>query len=102
MWSDTTIIGRCGEGTRLLVKLLLARGKVDVDSKDNFGQRPLSLAAEKGHEAVVKLLRTTGKADVDSKAYPRSDAAVVGRRGREHEAAVITHTSRDGQGGRRL
>jgi len=32
-------------------------GKVEVDSKDTYGQTPLSRAAENGHEAVVKLLQ---------------------------------------------
>jgi hypothetical protein len=41
-------------------------GKVDADSKDEYGQTPLSCAAEGGSEAVVKLLLETGKVDVDS------------------------------------
>jgi ankyrin repeat protein len=49
-----------------VVKLLLESGKVDVDSRDNQKQTPLSLAAQNGHEAVVKLLLDTGKVDVDS------------------------------------
>ena len=39
-----------------MVKLLLAKDGVDVNSKDSDGRTPLSCAAEKGHEAVVKLL----------------------------------------------
>ncbi|KAI8626567.1 ankyrin repeat-containing protein [Xylariaceae sp. FL1651] len=54
-------------GLRKSLSLLLNTGKVDVDSKDNYGQTPLSWAAEKGHEAVVQLLLNTGKVDVDSK-----------------------------------
>jgi ankyrin repeat protein len=38
------------------VKLLIETDKVDVDSKDNDGQTPLSLAAMNGHEAAAKLL----------------------------------------------
>ena len=37
------------------MKLLLEKG-AELESKDNYGRAPLSLAAEKGHEAVVKLL----------------------------------------------
>ena len=45
-------------GHESVVELLLATGKVDVDSKDSsYGQTPLSWAAEGGHEAVVKLLQ---------------------------------------------
>ena len=36
---------------------MLETGKVDVGSKDEYGQTPLSWAAGKGHEAVVKLLQ---------------------------------------------
>jgi hypothetical protein len=39
-----------------VVKLLLETDKVDVDSKDlEYGQTPLSRAAESGHEAVANL-----------------------------------------------
>ena len=37
------------------MKLLLDKN-ADIESKDNFGQKPLSLAAGSGQEAVVKLL----------------------------------------------
>jgi ankyrin repeat protein len=38
------------------VKLLLERDDVALDSKDDYGQTPLSWAAIRGHEAVVELL----------------------------------------------
>jgi ankyrin repeat protein len=67
--------------------LLLETGKVDVDSKDENGETPLSWAAYNGHEAVVKLLLETGKVDVDLKdrvgKTPLSWAAQNG-----HEAVV--------------
>ncbi|KAH6650493.1 hypothetical protein F5144DRAFT_637326 [Chaetomium tenue] len=44
----------------------LGAGNVDIDTKDNQGLTPLSLAAVKGHEAVVKLLVDTGKVDINS------------------------------------
>jgi ankyrin repeat protein len=48
-----------------VVKLLLATGQVEVDSKDRGGHMPLSLAAQDGHEAVVKLLLATGQVEVE-------------------------------------
>ena len=70
-----------------VAKLLLETGKLDIDSKDSYGQTPLSWAAENGHEAIVKLLLETGKVDVDSKDKsgwtPLSWAALNG-----HEAVV--------------
>ena len=60
------------------MKLLLEKG-ADVESKDReYGQTPLSWAAEKGHEAAVKLLLEKG-ADVESKERIWPDAAIVGR-----------------------
>jgi hypothetical protein len=68
-------------------KLLLATGKVDADSKDNYSQTPLYQAAGNGHEAVAKLLLATGKVDADSEKMfgqtPLSQAAGSG-----HEAVV--------------
>jgi ankyrin repeat protein len=53
------------EGHAAVVKLLLATGKVDVDSKDNYdGLTPLSRAARNGHEAVAKLLRSSNAAQL--------------------------------------
>jgi ankyrin repeat protein len=43
-----------------VVQVLLATGDVDVDSKDNYGQTPLSFAAQNGHEAIVSLLLEKG------------------------------------------
>jgi ankyrin repeat domain-containing protein 50 len=75
-------------GHETVVKLLLATGKADIDVQDTeYGQTPLSLAAENGHEAVVQLLLATGKADVDSKDN-RVDTplSLAARKG--HEAVV--------------
>ena len=47
-------------GHEAVVQQLLATGKVEADSSDDFGRTPLSLAAERGHEAVVKLLQLHG------------------------------------------
>jgi ankyrin repeat protein len=57
--------GRCGKsplstaaehGHDAVVKMLLARDDVEVNSKDPYGGTPLLRAAANGHEAVVKLL----------------------------------------------
>ncbi|KFZ08626.1 hypothetical protein V502_09249 [Pseudogymnoascus sp. VKM F-4520 (FW-2644)] len=54
-------------GQEEIVKLLIKRDDVAVDSKDNEGRTPLSLAAEDGYEAVVKLLIKRDDVVVDSK-----------------------------------
>ncbi|EJP61221.1 Ankyrin repeat-containing protein [Beauveria bassiana ARSEF 2860] len=50
--------------TKLLSCLLLDTDRIDIDTRDNNGQTPLSWAAENGHEAVVKMLLDTGKVDL--------------------------------------
>jgi ankyrin repeat protein len=45
-------------GHKGIVELLLATGKVDINSKDLVNQTPLSLATLEGHTAVVRLLQS--------------------------------------------
>jgi ankyrin repeat protein len=49
-----------------VVRLLLATGNVDAESKDIGGQTPLSRAGENRREAVVQLLLATVIIDIDS------------------------------------
>ena len=48
------------------MRLLLATGNVDAESKDIGGQTPLSRAGENRREAVVQLLLATVIIDIDS------------------------------------
>ena len=43
-------------GYEAVVRLLIERGDVDINSKDSDGRTALTLAAEKGHDAIVRLL----------------------------------------------
>jgi ankyrin repeat protein len=54
-------------GTREVVKLLLATGQVDIESKDKRGRTLLLWAALYRNAEVVKLLLATGQVDVNSK-----------------------------------
>ncbi|KAI9845534.1 MAG: hypothetical protein M1838_001702 [Thelocarpon superellum] len=56
-------------GHEAVVRLLVDRDDVEVDSKDQSGQTPLSWAARGGHEAVVKLLVDRDDVEADSKDY---------------------------------
>jgi ankyrin repeat protein len=78
----------CKEGYKAVVKLLLAKNDVDPDSKDKYGQTPLSWAARCGHEAVVKLLLGKDGVDPDSQdtEYGRTPLLWATRNG--HEAVV--------------
>jgi len=42
-------------GVETTAQLLLATEEVEADSKDSYGQTPLSWAARNGHVAVVQL-----------------------------------------------
>lgn len=68
-----------------MVKLLIATGQVEVDSKDSYGCTPLLWAASDGHEVVVRLLLEIGRVDVSLKdsrgCTPLSKAASGGREG---------------------
>lgn len=54
-------------GFEALVRRVLQKGGVDIDSKNALDRTPLTLAALNGHKAVVKLLIETGEMDVNSK-----------------------------------
>jgi ankyrin repeat protein len=49
------------------VKLLLATGQVEADSRDAHGRTPLWWATRNGDEAIVKLLLATGQVKAGSK-----------------------------------
>ena len=78
--SDAAVVG-CRERARGGGEAAAGEGRVELDSKDNYGQTPLSWAAENGHEAVVKLLLEKG-AEPELQGQRWSDAAVVGCRER--------------------
>jgi ankyrin repeat protein len=54
-------------GHETVVKLLVARDDVDINSKDIWGRTPLSVAAERGHEAVVATLLACAAVNMNSK-----------------------------------
>ncbi|KAH7119312.1 hypothetical protein EDB81DRAFT_816082 [Dactylonectria macrodidyma] len=64
------------------VKLLLASGMVEIDSRDNNGGTPLSRAAWMARESIVKLLMDSGKVEIDPRdrdgGTPLSGAAFNG------------------------
>ena len=52
---------------KIVVKLLLEIGKVEIDFKNKYNRTPLREAVENRHKAVVKLLLKISKIEVDSK-----------------------------------
>ena len=66
-YGRTPLWWAAANGHEAVVKLLLATGQVEADSKDKHSRTPLSRAATNGHEAVVKLLLATGQVEADSK-----------------------------------
>jgi len=58
-------------GYEAVVKLLLARVELDVNSKDPAGQTLLSCAASMGNSEMVKLLLTRDDLDVSSRTSKR-------------------------------
>lgn len=54
-------------GQEAIVKLLLSRDDVAVDTRDNKGRTPVYHAAEYAHEAVIKLLLSRDDVTADSR-----------------------------------
>jgi ankyrin repeat domain-containing protein 50 len=83
-------------GLEAVVELLLAKERVDPDSKDNkYSRTPLSYAAESEHEAVVKLLLATERVDPDSKdKYGGTPLSYAARNGHEAVVKLLLATER--------
>ena len=62
--------------------------RIKADTKNGYGQTPLSLAITNGHEAVVKLLLDTGKVDADSKDTSSGQTSLLLAAENGHEAVV--------------
>ncbi|KAI9772445.1 MAG: hypothetical protein M1840_000648 [Geoglossum simile] len=88
-YGQTPLSWAAQEGHEMVVKLLLAKDGVDINSKDSMmGLTALSLAAERGHEAVVKLLLGKDGVDINSKDSKRGLTALLLAAERGHEAVV--------------
>ncbi|KAM3524619.1 hypothetical protein MY4038_007640 [Beauveria bassiana] len=75
--------------TKLLSCLLLDTDRIDIDARDTeYGQTPLSWAAERGNEAVVKMLLDTGKVDIDTRDTKYGQTPLLWAAGNGHEAVV--------------
>ncbi|KAJ9648449.1 hypothetical protein H2199_001304 [Coniosporium tulheliwenetii] len=64
---QTLLFWAAAEGAHVVVMVLFATRKVDIDSKGRDGEMLLWIAAGRGYEAVVKLLLARADVDVNSK-----------------------------------
>ena len=81
------LAARCGQAG--VVKLLLAQGEVNPESRDNYGRTPLSHAAEFGSEEIVKLLLEREEVDPESPDdYGRTPLFWAARRGQSEQGIV--------------
>lgn len=77
------------------MKLLLATGGVEPDSKDRIGRTPLLYAAKNGNEAIAKLLLATNRVDVDSMdRYNSTPLSIAARTGHTDVVTVLLTKSR--------
>lgn len=80
-------------GLSSITKRLL-EGETVADSKDGYGQTPLSRAAERGHETIVELLRDRSDVNANSQDYDRQTPLSYGARA-GHETVVRLLMERD-------
>ena len=77
-------------GHEAIVQRLLNTGKIDIDSKDNYGRTPFSGAAWRGHQAIVQLLLNAEKIEIDSKdKYGRTPLWWAASNGHEGVVALL-------------
>ncbi|KAL6251161.1 hypothetical protein RBB50_001369 [Rhinocladiella similis] len=76
-----------------VVRLLIAKDEVVIDSENSQRRTPLSFAVELGHEVVVKMLLETGKAAADAKSnHGRTPFSYAASRGNERIAELLLGT----------
>ena len=92
-------------GFQRVVRSLLAKEGIDINSKNEDKKTPLALAAELGHEAAVKLLLAKDNVDLNPKDRdgntPLAAAAVRGQEATVKlllEKAGVDINPRDSQG----
>jgi ankyrin repeat protein len=95
-YSKTPLSWAAERGHEAVVKLLLAKDAVDINSKDLYGWTALSWAAERGHEAVVKLLLAKDAVDINPKGSESRWTALSLAAERGHEAVVKLLLAKDG------
>ncbi|KAI9774450.1 MAG: hypothetical protein M1839_001733 [Geoglossum umbratile] len=96
-YGETPLLWAAQKGHEAVVKLLLAKDGVDINSKDSrWGQTPLSWAAWEGREAVVKLLLEKDGADINSKDSNLGQTPLTWAAQRGHEAVVKLLLEKDG------
>ena len=83
-------------GHEAVVKLLLAKDELDLNSEDEDGCTPLFHAAKNGHEAVVKLLLAKDGIDPDAKNKFESRTPLFEAATKGHEAVVKLLLAKDG------
>ncbi|KAL9071941.1 MAG: hypothetical protein Q9161_003873 [Pseudevernia consocians] len=91
---DMWLVRAAAEGQEVIVKLLLSRDDVVVNSQGRYYQTPLSLAAERGHEIIVKLLLSRDDVVVNSEnKFKRTPLSLAAEEG--HKVIVKLLLSRD-------
>ncbi|KAJ4029899.1 hypothetical protein NW761_011731 [Fusarium oxysporum] len=76
-------------GSLAVVKMLLSNPKVDLDTKNDYGETPLWQAARKGQEAVVRLLAQQGSSRVNVDVRNRNDTTPLMKAAKGGHTGVI-------------
>ena len=93
-YDQTSLSKAAEEGHEAVVRLLLSRDDVAVDSRDDWGRTPLSWAAERGQETVVRLLLSRDDVTADFR-DTSGQTSLSWAAGEGHEPVVRLLLSRD-------
>jgi ankyrin repeat protein len=78
-----------------VVKMLLDKDEIDVDSRDNTDRTALSWASQIGDSEILRLLIKTGKADVNSADYKfRTPLSWASREGNYEVVKILLDTGK--------
>ena len=91
----TPLSWAAGKGHEDVVRLLLGRDGVDINSRDDRGMTPLSWAAQTGHEAVVSLLIERDIIDINTKDIGGNTPLMFAAK-RRHKAVLQLLVEKDG------
>lgn len=87
---QTPLLWAAKFGHKDVVRLILAKEDVDIDTKNEWGRTPFSWAAHNGHNEIIEMLLATGKVELNSRdGLGRTPLCRAARNGQESIVAQL-------------